>query len=127
MIYRAICYKVTDHPGYGFTADTDEVIVLFEAPPTECRAQLRTMLKGLWGCMPEQVEWYNLASEDELFRDSMDETGETGDLRLLETGWSDGKIRYARNPLILVGKKDRPRLYAALASLHAAASEMVAA
>lgn len=123
MIFRAIAYIVG--------AIDDEVIVYVDAGCRQAALErLSVALHTIWRVGSEQVEHYNLADEHELIAQAGGEPA-TGDARLLEVGWADGRPSYAppERTLLLLGPRSLRRMVQAqqLASLLPRAVFTVAA
>lgn len=89
MIYRAFAYIGRS------SLEQNEVTAFIEAGTrTHAERRLREALGLIWHVGPERVEHYNLADEAELLRQAFGDAS-TGDARLLETGFSDGRPSYA--------------------------------
>ena len=108
MIYRAMAYIA------GSLDDTHQVVYFETAVRSEADARLRTVLSTTWRLPAERIDYYNLNDEDEVLRCAFS-APDTGDARLLEIGWSDGRPRYAEpeSTQFLVGPRAMRRLAAA--------------
>lgn len=108
MIYRALAYIA------GSLDDTEQIVYVEATLHSEADARLKAVLSVTWRLPVERIDYYSLHDEDEVRRCAFG-APETGDARLLEIGWSDGRVRYAEpeRTQFLVGPRAMRRLVAA--------------
>ena len=92
-LYRAVAYRLQR----ANTAPSDrwpDMAVFFEAASRDdANHKLPVMLALAWDCRPADVEFYNLASQDELVTGAcFGDFKEMGDAALLCNGWSHGPL-----------------------------------
>jgi hypothetical protein len=120
QLFRAIAYRLQ----LANTPPADswpDMTVFWEAPSRdEALSVMTSMLALAWGCRPQDIDFYNLASEPELhagcgFGDFRD----MGDAALLCNGWSHGPLFCrADRTLMLVSPPMLARLQAARRLAH---------
>lgn len=84
-----------------------EAVVFFEAPVHRERLDhVEQLMSVVWDVPAHDIEAYNVHSAEELLERGFGDA-ETGDLRLFETGWSEGRPLYAdpAQTLLLVGSQ----------------------
>ncbi len=89
-LYRAFAYRIERLE--TFHADVQpEVMVFFEAHAAAAAGPtLRRLLALAWGCIPADVEFYNLHDEHDLLAEHADEA--PGDAALWVTGFDCGPL-----------------------------------
>lgn len=108
-LHRAFCS--CNHWRYQ---SVDEKTVFFETFHDEHAGErLRTLLANVWGVPESSVIIYNVYSEAELLRDSLDDSAAGGESSLFEIGWNQicQRPRYITCwPLMLVSPRTHERL-----------------
>jgi hypothetical protein len=112
ILFRAFAYAK------GSDKLADEVMVWFESSWAGTPAdRLRRLLGQAWNVPQARIDFYNLASADDLLSDWSVGHPSTGDARLLEIGAVGKRVLYAqeRNTLILTRPATHQRLVKAQA------------
>jgi len=110
-LYRAIAYQLHSSQ----TLDEPEVAVFFEASSREAApAVLVGLLNTAWGIPADQVDYYNLWSQDELRGMAQTPAGPGQHAWLLESGWFHGPLFHRRErTLVMVRPRTLARIEAA--------------